>query len=171
MITSRLFPRGGKHRRYLSWEKIRDFIVKQNDARGDGLGKGYYDQKAKDLVKKYTQHDEHFVHKGFIRCSERFPSSSLLSLAGMNDESFLRYLLSFDNLIVDPAKFDLCMNMDKPLAHYFISSSHNTYLTGSRSFPVFAESDTGQCSLRIPTAWPCKHRDVSASLAHRMPMH
>ncbi len=47
----------------------------------------------------------------------------------MCDESFLRYLLSFDNLIVDPAKFDNFMDMDKPLAHYFIASSHNTYLT------------------------------------------
>jgi hypothetical protein len=51
-------------------------------------------------------------------------------IIGMYDESFLRYLLSFDNLIVDPSKFDLFMDMDKPLAHYFISSSHNTYLTG-----------------------------------------
>lgn len=49
----------------------------------------------------------------------------------MNDESFIRYLLSFDNYIVDPAKLDVFMDMDKPLAHYFISSSHNTYLTGS----------------------------------------
>ncbi|CAF3653024.1 unnamed protein product [Rotaria sordida] len=105
---------GGKHRRYLSWDKIRDFIIKQNDARGDAFGMDYYDQKAKDLVKKYTQHDEHFIHRG------------------MYDESFLRYLLSFDNLIADPAKFDLFMDMDKPLAHYFIESSHNTYLTGSQ---------------------------------------
>ncbi len=51
-------------------------------------------------------------------------------LLGMGDESFLRYLLSFDNLIVDPAKFAHSMDMDKPLAHYFIASSHNTYLTG-----------------------------------------
>ena len=48
----------------------------------------------------------------------------------MSDESFLRYLLSFDNLIVDPTRFVLSMDMDKPLAHYFIASSHNTYLTG-----------------------------------------
>ncbi|CAF1212762.1 unnamed protein product [Adineta ricciae] len=105
---------GGKHRRYLDWEKIRDFIVKQNDGRGDAFGKDYYDQKAKDYVKKYTQHNKHFVEKG------------------MCDESFLRYLLSLDNLIVDPTKFDLFMDMDKPLSHYFISSSHNTYLTGSQ---------------------------------------
>jgi hypothetical protein len=58
--------RGGKQRRYLSWEKIRDFIVKQNDARGDAFGMDYYDQKAKDLVKKYTQHDKHLIQKGSI---------------------------------------------------------------------------------------------------------
>jgi hypothetical protein len=63
------FDRGGKHRRFLSWEKIRDFIVKQNDARGDAFGMDYYDQKAKDLVKKYTQHDKEFKEKGFINCS------------------------------------------------------------------------------------------------------
>jgi hypothetical protein len=57
----------------------------------------------------------------------------------MCDESFLRYLLSFDNLIVDPTKFALFMDMDKPLAHYFIASSHNTYLTGlfRRNSPSF----------------------------------
>jgi hypothetical protein len=48
----------------------------------------------------------------------------------MSDESFLRYLLSFDNLIIDPTILDLYMDMNKPLAHYFIASSHNTYLTG-----------------------------------------
>lgn len=58
-------PRGGKHRRYLNWEKVRDFIVKQNDARGDAFGMNYYDQKAKDLVRKYTQHDKQFKEKGF----------------------------------------------------------------------------------------------------------
>ena len=58
----------------------------------------------------------------------------------MSDESFLRYLLSFDNFIVDPAKFDLYMDMDKPLTHYFIASSHNTYLTG-RSFARLVRLD------------------------------
>jgi len=48
----------------------------------------------------------------------------------MSDESFLQYLLSFDNLIINPTILDLYMDMNKPLAHYFIASSHNTYLTG-----------------------------------------
>jgi phosphatidylinositol phospholipase C delta len=91
----------------------------------------YYDQKAKDLVKKYTQHSKHFIEKGFILIFFiNLKFNFVFFLIGMCDESFLRYLLSFDNLIVDPAKFDIFMDMDKPLAHYFIKSSHNTYLTG-----------------------------------------
>lgn len=41
-----------------------------------------------------------------------------------------RYLLSDDNLVMAINKIDLCDDMDQPLSHYFINSSHNTYLTG-----------------------------------------
>ena len=53
-------------------------------------------------------------------------------VVGMSKDAFLRYLLSSDNLVFDPSKLDLFMEMTKPLAHYFIASSHNTYLTGSQ---------------------------------------
>lgn len=42
----------------------------------------------------------------------------------------LRYLMGDDNPIMAPNKLDLCDDMDQPLSHYFINSSHNTYLTG-----------------------------------------
>ena len=48
-----------------------------------------------------------------------------LSLSG-----FLRYLLSEENQVVAPELFDLHDDMTLPLSHYFIESSHNTYLTG-----------------------------------------
>jgi len=48
-----------------------------------------------------------------------------LSLAG-----FLSYLMSDSNYIVNSTKLECSDNMDQPLAHYFINSSHNTYLTG-----------------------------------------
>jgi phosphatidylinositol phospholipase C, beta len=49
----------------------------------------------------------------------------MLSLDG-----FLRYLLSEDNPVVSAAKSYQLDDMDQPLPHYFINSSHNTYLTG-----------------------------------------
>ncbi|KAH8266514.1 hypothetical protein KR044_010674 [Drosophila immigrans] len=45
-------------------------------------------------------------------------------------DGFLRYLMGDDNPIMAPNKLDLCDDMDQPLSHYFINSSHNTYLTG-----------------------------------------
>ncbi|XP_075789088.1 1-phosphatidylinositol 4,5-bisphosphate phosphodiesterase delta-4 isoform X2 [Pelodiscus sinensis] len=43
-------------------------------------------------------------------------------------DGFLLYLLSPDGDIFDPAHESLCQDMTQPLCHYFISSSHNTYL-------------------------------------------
>lgn len=43
---------------------------------------------------------------------------------------FFSYLISDDNPVMAPNKLDVCDDMDQPLAHYFINSSHNTYLTG-----------------------------------------
>ncbi|GLH00801.1 1-phosphatidylinositol 4,5-bisphosphate phosphodiesterase [Gryllus bimaculatus] len=45
-------------------------------------------------------------------------------------DGFLRYLMSEDNPIMSYSKFDLSDDMDQPLPHYFINSSHNTYLAG-----------------------------------------
>lgn len=84
-------------------------------------------QKATDLITKYTENKEYANPKG---------SKIVLFLTfdwillGMTEESFFRYLLSSDNLIFDPQTIDLYMDMNKPLSHYFISSSHNTYLAG-----------------------------------------
>ncbi|CAF3790284.1 unnamed protein product [Rotaria socialis] len=103
---------GGIDCQYLNVENVKVFLKKQKETLNDATEMDLYEIKANDVIKKYSEHDEYEREKG------------------MSNESFLRYLLSFDNLIVDPKKFDLCMNMDKPLAHYFISSSHNTYLTG-----------------------------------------
>lgn len=41
-----------------------------------------------------------------------------------------RYLMSDDNPVMAPSKLDLCDDLEQPLSHYFINSSHNTYLTG-----------------------------------------
>lgn len=45
-------------------------------------------------------------------------------------EGFTRYLNAEENSIIPPEKLDQSEDMTFPLSHYFINSSHNTYLTG-----------------------------------------
>jgi hypothetical protein len=48
---------------------------------------------------------------------------------------FIDYLFSSQNQVFNSAHERIHQNMDRPLPHYWIASSHNTYLTGkSRSF-------------------------------------
>ena len=45
-------------------------------------------------------------------------------------EGFLAYLMSDENAPVFLDRVDMYQDMDQPLCHYFINSSHNTYLVG-----------------------------------------
>lgn len=48
----------------------------------------------------------------------------------MSVDGFCRYLMSDENAPVFLDRLDIYQDMDQPMAHYFISSSHNTYLSG-----------------------------------------
>jgi phosphatidylinositol phospholipase C, beta len=98
------------------------FIEKQDDV----SGLNFDEQRTKDLMMKYVQDADQGDRRSTERC---LVSSSSLA---MSQQAFLRYLMSSDNLVFDPSKLDLFMDMDRPLSHYFISSSHNTYLIGSQ---------------------------------------
>ncbi|XP_053612569.1 1-phosphatidylinositol 4,5-bisphosphate phosphodiesterase classes I and II [Plodia interpunctella] len=103
---------GGKP--HLSAAQLVDFLNNvQRDPRLNEILHPYADlQRAKDLIKSYEHNKYH-------------QQRSQLTFDG-----FLRFLMSEDNPIVAVNKLDLCDDMDQPLAHYFINSSHNTYLTG-----------------------------------------
>lgn len=47
----------------------------------------------------------------------------------MTQNGFTMYMLSRENDVVNPEHARVYQDMSHPLAHYFISSSHNTYLT------------------------------------------
>lgn len=47
----------------------------------------------------------------------------------MTQNGFTMYMLSKENDVVNPDHARVYQDMSRPLAHYFISSSHNTYLT------------------------------------------
>lgn len=48
----------------------------------------------------------------------------------MTKDGLIRYLMSDENAPVFLDRLDQYMEMDQPLAHYYINSSHNTYLSG-----------------------------------------
>ncbi|XP_066220021.1 1-phosphatidylinositol 4,5-bisphosphate phosphodiesterase delta-3 isoform X2 [Saccopteryx leptura] len=50
----------------------------------------------------------------------------------MTLDGFMMYLLSPEGAALDPAHTCVFQDMDQPLSRYFISSSHNTYLTDSQ---------------------------------------
>ena len=52
-----------------------------------------------------------------------------------------RYLLSDDNLLMMPNRVEMYEDMTQPLSHYFINSSHNTYLVG-KSIPGIISGQT-----------------------------
>ncbi|XP_017285512.1 1-phosphatidylinositol 4,5-bisphosphate phosphodiesterase delta-4 [Kryptolebias marmoratus] len=61
-----------------------------------------------------------------IECYE--PSDAAKLMKAMTFDGFLMYLGSSDGSIFNPQQRGIFQDMSQPLCHYFISSSHNTYL-------------------------------------------
>jgi len=53
-----------------------------------------------------------------------------MTVGHLSEAGLLHYLLSEENSVVPREKLDQTDDMTQPLSHYFINSSHNTYLTG-----------------------------------------
>lgn len=92
------------------------------------LNKGQRDPRLNEILYPYTTTDK---AKEIINTYE--PNQYNRSKAQLSLDGFLRYLLSDDNSVVSQEKLDLADDMDQPLSHYFINSSHNTYLTGKKT--------------------------------------
>ncbi|GFX64238.1 1-phosphatidylinositol 4,5-bisphosphate phosphodiesterase classes I and II [Trichonephila clavipes] len=104
----------GSKKKGMTVDQLVEFLNKeQRDPRLNEILYPYADPaRVRELIMQYEPHKS-YAQKG------------LLSVDG-----FLRYLMGAENVIVAPEKFDLNLDMDQPLSHYFINSSHNTYLTG-----------------------------------------
>lgn len=99
------------------------------------------------------------------------PNKSIAQKGLLSMEGFLRYLMSEDNAIVSPEKFDLNSDMDQPLSHYFINSSHNTYLTGHQltgksSVEVYRQCLLAGCRCIELDCWNGRNSDEEPIITH-----
>ncbi|XP_069698316.1 1-phosphatidylinositol 4,5-bisphosphate phosphodiesterase-like isoform X2 [Periplaneta americana] len=86
---------------------------KQRDPRLNEILYPLYDEKrAAEIISTYEQDEQ--------ARNER----------KLTKDGLIRYLMSDENAPVFLDRLDIYMDMDQPLSHYYINSSHNTYLTG-----------------------------------------
>ncbi|EHB09269.1 1-phosphatidylinositol-4,5-bisphosphate phosphodiesterase delta-3 [Heterocephalus glaber] len=93
--------------RVLSTSELLEFLKAQGET-------GAMLAHARQLIQTYELHETAKRHE-------------LMTLDG-----FMMYLLSPEGAALDPAHALVFQDMGQPLTHYFISSSHNTYLTDSQ---------------------------------------
>ena len=70
---------------------------------------------------------------GFIRYTQLLHVHKLMFLFTLSlSLSLFSFLRSKDNPVIDPEHETVYQDMTRPLSHYFINSSHNTYLEGDQ---------------------------------------
>ncbi|KAM6945687.1 1-phosphatidylinositol 4,5-bisphosphate phosphodiesterase delta-4 [Aplochiton taeniatus] len=75
------------------------------------------------------QLEEESVEENAAELIQRYePSDTAKSLSAMTIDGFLMYLVSPQGSVFVPRGLAVYQDMTQPLAHYFICSSHNTYL-------------------------------------------
>ncbi|XP_048024353.1 1-phosphatidylinositol 4,5-bisphosphate phosphodiesterase delta-4 [Megalobrama amblycephala] len=85
-------------------------------------------QDLKDFLREEQLHEDE-VQQYALNLIERYePSDTAKMLQAMTFDGFLMYLSSSEGSIFNPTMVELYQDMTQPLCHYFISSSHNTYL-------------------------------------------
>lgn len=104
---------GSKGKPFLSLDQLMDFINrKQRDSR---LNEVLYPPLKRDQVRQLMEKYE--------------TNTSQLERDQISLMSFTKYLGGEENTVVPPERLDIIDDMNQPLSHYFINSSHNTYLT------------------------------------------
>uniref|UniRef100_A0AC34RK70 1-phosphatidylinositol 4,5-bisphosphate phosphodiesterase n=1 Tax=Panagrolaimus sp. JU765 TaxID=591449 RepID=A0AC34RK70_9BILA len=109
-----LFVKLSGQKEYLTKDRLIHFLnEEQRDPRLNEILFPFFDnERVRQLIAKYET-DESYIAQG-----------------KMSGDGFLRFLMSDENSPVFLDRTELNQDMDQPLCHYYINSSHNTYLTG-----------------------------------------
>ncbi|XP_040285796.1 1-phosphatidylinositol 4,5-bisphosphate phosphodiesterase beta-1 isoform X1 [Bufo bufo] len=150
---------GTKSKPYLTVDQMTEFInSKQRDPRlNEILYPPLKQEQVQLLIEKYE------------------PSSSLASKGQLSVEGFIRYLNGEENGVVPPEKLDLNEDMSQPLSHYFINSSHNTYLTagqlaGNSSVEMYRQVLLAGCRCVELDCWKGRTAEEEPVITHGFTM-
>ncbi|KAG7466337.1 hypothetical protein MATL_G00163620 [Megalops atlanticus] len=120
-----------KAKPYMTKENLAKFLnEKQRDSRlNEELFPPMRPDQVKALIEKYE------------------PCSSNANRGQISPEGLLFYLMGPETSVVILNKLVTCQDMTQPLPHYFIKSSHNTYLTAGQFSGVSSPEMYRQCLL------------------------
>ncbi|KAM3857781.1 1-phosphatidylinositol 4,5-bisphosphate phosphodiesterase beta-3 [Diretmus argenteus] len=158
-IQSIFEENGSKRKPFISLDQLIDFINrKQRDSR---LNEVLYPPLKREQVRQIMEKYETNAHQ-----LER----DQISLLG-----FSRYLGGEENTIVPPERLDLIDDMNQPLSHYFINSSHNTYLTvgqltGLSSVEMYRQVLLTGCRCIELDCWKGRPQDEEPYITHGFTM-
>ncbi|KAK7153429.1 hypothetical protein R3I93_011364 [Phoxinus phoxinus] len=103
---------------------------------------------------------------------ERYEPDETLKMKGlMSCDGFCRYLMSDENAPVFLDRLEVYQEMDHPLSHYFINSSHNTYLSGRQfggrsSVEMYRQVLLTGCRCVELDCWDGKGEDQDPIITH-----
>ncbi|XP_013191554.1 1-phosphatidylinositol 4,5-bisphosphate phosphodiesterase isoform X1 [Amyelois transitella] len=148
----------GKSER-INLEQFVNFLNdKQRDPRMNEILYPLYDEKrAAEIMTTYEQNEEAKNDKCLTK------------------DGLIRYLMSDENAPVFLDRLDFYMDMDQPLAHYYINSSHNTYLSGRQfggksSVEMYRQVLLAGCRCVELDCWDGKGEDEEPIITHGMAM-
>ncbi|XP_060592659.1 1-phosphatidylinositol 4,5-bisphosphate phosphodiesterase beta-1-like isoform X3 [Ruditapes philippinarum] len=157
---------GAKKKPYLTSEQFVKFLNnEQRDPRLNEILYPYYTQKqALELIHQYET-------KPNMSAKEQ----SSLDEGHFSQEGFLKFLMSEDNNLIPAEYLDLSQDMTQPLSHYFINSSHNTYLTGHQltgksSVEIYHQVLLSGCRCIELDCWDGKGTDEEPLITHGFTM-
>ncbi|XP_052105279.1 1-phosphatidylinositol 4,5-bisphosphate phosphodiesterase beta-4-like isoform X2 [Mytilus californianus] len=146
---------GGTNRTYLTIPQLVPFFNdRQRDPRLNEILFPYYNRKRVLQIINTYEKDLDYVKQEW------------LSLDG-----FCRYLMSDENAPVFLDRLDIYMDMDQPLSHYYINSSHNTYLSGRQfggrsSVEMYRQTLLAGCRCVELDCWDGTREDQEPIITH-----
>ncbi|XP_074642099.1 1-phosphatidylinositol 4,5-bisphosphate phosphodiesterase beta-4-like isoform X2 [Tubulanus polymorphus] len=109
-----LFKEISRNKSFVTVPTLIDFFnERQRDPRLNEILFPFYEEKRVLQIINTYETDPDYAQKGWLSV-----------------DGFCRYLMSDENAPVFLDRLDVYQDMDQPLSHYYINSSHNTYLVG-----------------------------------------